>query len=116
MDYRLMEMIPALPSNILLKGKKGKWLLNNSVAQKLPSEVLNFKKLGFSVPWENYIKNDKRFSNIINDIQNGSLNQLIGRFKPIINSKNQSLSDGFKTPMIRQLMMLEIWRKNYLEK
>ena len=116
MDYRLMEMIPALPSDILLKGKKGKWLLYNSVAQKLPSEVLNFKKLGFSVPWEKYMKNDKRFAKVIDAIHQGSLNHLIEKFSPVINSKNQGLSPGFETPMIRQLMMLEIWRKNYLER
>lgn len=115
MDYRLMEMIPALPSNFLLKGKKGKWLLYNSVAQKLPHEVLNFKKLGFSVPWEKYISNDQRFSNVIKDIQKGSLNDLIGKFTPVTKSLNQGISPGFETPMLRQLMMIEIWRKNYLE-
>jgi asparagine synthase (glutamine-hydrolysing) len=115
MDYRLMEMIPALPSDILLKGKKGKWLLYNSVAQKLPSEVLNFKKLGFSVPWENHMKHDVRFTQIVENIYKGSLNHLLGKFRPIIEAENLNLHSGFSTPMIRQLMMLEIWRKNYLE-
>ncbi len=115
MDYRLMEMIPALPSDMLLKGKKGKWLLYNSVAQKLPSEVLNFKKLGFSVPWEKYMKNDIRFNNVVKDIHKGSLSHLLGKFNPVISSLNKGVNPGFETPMVRQLMMLEIWRKNYLE-
>ncbi len=67
MDYRLMEMIPALPSNYLLKGKKGKFLLYNSVAKKLPQEVRDFKKLGFSVPWSVYLKNDPSFMDFISN-------------------------------------------------
>ena len=90
-------------------------MLYNSVAQKLPSQVLNFKKLGFSVPWEKYMKSDKRFVNVIEAIHRGSLNHLLGKFIPVINPNNQALSPGFVTPMIRQLMMLELWRKNYLE-
>jgi asparagine synthase (glutamine-hydrolysing) len=116
MDYRLMEMIPALPTNILLKGKKGKKLLYNSVAQKLPEKVLSFKKLGFSVPWDSYVESDSRFSKISNDIKNGSLDNFIGKFKPITKLDLVNNKTEFMKATSRQLMMLEIWRKNYLEK
>jgi asparagine synthase (glutamine-hydrolysing) len=116
MDYRLMEMIPALPTNILLKGKKGKKLLYDSIAQKLPIEVLNFKKLGFSVPWESYMKSDLRFLKLTKDIQNGSLDNYLGKFKPIAKLDMISGKSEFKKAISRQLMMLEIWRENYLEK
>jgi asparagine synthase (glutamine-hydrolysing) len=115
MDYKLMEMIPALPSNCLLKGKKGKYLLVNSVAKKLPQEVLSFKKLGFSVPWERYMKEDERFSDCLNRIRGGSLRDIIGDFdvSPLFSSKGQN--GTVKTALIRQLLMLQIWKDSYLK-
>jgi asparagine synthase (glutamine-hydrolysing) len=116
MDYRLMEMIPALPTNFLLQGKKGKRLLCNSIAKKLPLEVLNFKKLGFSIPFKKYFESDPRFLNITNDIQKGSLDNYLGKFNPISKLDLNSEKSEFEKSLSRQLIMLEIWRKNYLDK
>jgi asparagine synthase (glutamine-hydrolysing) len=116
MDYRLMEMIPALPTNILLKGKKGKRLLCNSVAKELPIEVLNFKKLGFSIPFKEHFESDSRFLNIKKDIQKGSLASYLQKFNPISKLDLNSDKSEFEKSLSRQLIMLEIWRKNYLDK
>jgi asparagine synthase (glutamine-hydrolysing) len=114
MDYRLMEMIPALSSNYLLKGKKGKYLLANSVAKKLPQEVLSFKKLGFSVPWEKYMKQDEQFADSLNSIEKGSLKEIIGDFdiRPLFNNNSR---DGVKNALTRQLLMLHIWQESYFK-
>ena len=115
MDYRLMEMIPALPSNCLLKGKKGKFLLVNSVAKKLPQEVLSFKKLGFSVPWERYMREDERFADCLNSIRGGSLRDIIGDFDVSPLFSNNGQNGTVKTALIRQLLMLHIWKDSYLK-
>jgi asparagine synthase (glutamine-hydrolysing) len=114
MDYRLMEMIPALPSKNLLKGKKGKYLLVNSVAKKLPTEVLAFKKLGFSVPWEKYMREDEKFVDCLNSIKKGSLNDIIGNFD-VHSLFNKNYYSEVNTALIRQLLMLHIWHETYLK-
>ena len=116
MDYRLMEMIPALPSRYLLRGKKGKFLLRNSVAKQLPNEVLSFKKLGFSVPWNLYLKEDERFSEIIEGIRDGSLNNILGDFnvKQLFNQKEIQNNDLSKV-LLRHFIMLQLWNKEYLQ-
>jgi asparagine synthase (glutamine-hydrolysing) len=110
MDYRLMEMIPALPSNYLLKEKKGKYLLVNSVAKKLPQEVLSFKKLGFSVPWERYMKEDERFADCFNRIKAGSLRDVIGDLDVSPLFTNHIQNETVKKALLRQLLMLQIWK------
>lgn len=116
MDYRLMEMIPAMPSEILLKGKKGKFLLFNSVAAQLPKEVLSFRKLGFSVPWEKYMAEEDMFRENIQQIQSGSLNDLF----PELNVKklitDYKGNDSFSSAMVRQLIMTNTWKENYLKR
>lgn len=115
MDYRLMEMIPALPSEYLLKGKKGKFLLYNSVAKRLPQEVVSFKKLGFSVPWEKYLNHRGAFQEYIDKIGKGEYSEITGelRVKSII--ENSRKGDTLSEALVRQLLMIAMWKDRYLK-
>lgn len=115
MDYRLMEMIPAMPTNILLKGKKGKYLLFNSVATQLPHEVLSFRKLGFSVPWEKYMAEADVFRQSVSQIQAGSLGDLFPELNVKQLVKDYKGNDSFSSAMVRQLIMTNTWKENYLK-
>lgn len=116
LDYRLMEMIPALPSANLLKGKKGKHLLFASVAQQLPREVLRFRKLGFSVPWEQLMNRNGFFQDSLSNISSGSLRDIF----PGLNAKRlierSEAHNSFSSAMLRQLVMADVWRQQYLKK
>ena len=116
LDYRFLEQIPAIPSKHLLKGKKGKYLLFNSVGRKLPESVRKFRKLGFSVPWNSYLKKDSQLGHAITNIRNGSLADFFPRlqveklFQPGVNSA------GVNEALIRQLLMTELWSSGYLKR
>lgn len=116
MDYRLMEMLPAIPTNFLLKGKKGKHLLFNSVATQLPNEVLSFKKLGFSVPWEKYMEGEDIFRQSLSQIEGGSLEEFFPKLKVKQLIKGYKSKDSFSSAMIRQLIMTNSWKENYLKR
>src|SRR5690606_3211995 len=81
LDYRFLEQIPAIPSKYLLTGKKGKYLLFNSVGKRLPESVRKFRKLGFSVPWNNCLKQDNQLGQYITNIRNGSLTEFFPRLQ-----------------------------------
>lgn len=115
LDYRFLEMIPALPSNFLLKGKKGKWLLFNSIGKKLPDSVRKFRKLGFSVPWEQYIRSNDVFLDFINNLDKSDVFNL-----PVVSEMSgKQIKTLFKDKspvgesIVRHLFMLSIWQKNY---
>ncbi len=76
LDFRLIETISALPSKYLFKGKKGKFLLINSIGKKLPNIVIKFRKAGFEVPWEKYIQNSREFKKIIEQLPKSKLSKL----------------------------------------
>ncbi|MEO7990185.1 MAG: asparagine synthase (glutamine-hydrolyzing) [Chryseolinea sp.] len=115
MDYRLMEMVPAMPTKYLLTGHKGKYLLNNSVAKQLPSEVRSFKKLGFSVPWDKYMKDEGMFKDSVNQIESGSLDELFPGLKINQLVNGYKSNDSFSSAMIRQLIMTNSWKESYLK-
>src|SRR5206468_5082133 len=56
LDYRLVEMLAALPSSVLFMGRRSKGLLRASVGSRLPPRVLRHRKWGFGVPWKQYLR------------------------------------------------------------
>jgi len=116
MDYRILEMAPALPSHLLLRGKKGKRLLYESVAQKLPPQVLHFKKLGFSVPWESYIGKDEVFRSFIDGLADGKALELFEGLQAKQLMADHKIGDPVANTLIRQLFMIELWFTEYLNK
>ena len=56
LDYRLVEFIEGLPSNLRLNGFTGKYLHKKACEKWLPKEVVNRKKKGFINPIENWFR------------------------------------------------------------
>jgi asparagine synthase (glutamine-hydrolysing) len=56
LDYRLVEMLAALPSSVLFMGRSSKGLLRAAVGSRLPPNVLRHRKWGFGVPWKVYLR------------------------------------------------------------
>lgn len=113
MDYRLMEMIPALPARHLLKGKKGKYLLSHTLGQRLPQEVISFKKMGFSVPWESYMAHQASLSESIASIAKGSLDDLFPELDVSRLAREYAQNAPVAISMMRHLIMTHRWKEIY---
>jgi asparagine synthase (glutamine-hydrolysing) len=61
LDPRLIAGLGTLNDKLLFSGKKGKYILKSTMENKLPQEILNFKKIGLSSPWENYLVSNSKF-------------------------------------------------------
>ncbi len=57
LDYQLVEFVMSLPDKykVPLTPKK---LLCDALGDMLPSEIVNRPKMGFTLPWKNWLKND----------------------------------------------------------
>ena len=55
LDQRLIIGLGSLEDKWLFTGKKWKYILKSAMASRLPDEILNFKKVGLSVPWGDYL-------------------------------------------------------------
>ena len=118
LDYRLIEMIGALPIEYLLKGAKGKYLLFNSIGKSLPNEIRSFKKNGFAVPWEKYLLHNEQFILELEEMKKNPIFDFgVLKFVDIemlvSGLKNK---DVRKITLLRQMLMLHFWFKNYYNK
>ena len=73
LDYRLVEMLAALPSSALFNGRRAKGILRRAVGFRLPRAVLQHRKWGFGVPWKQYMRQEKRLQALLHDMPNASL-------------------------------------------
>lgn len=55
LDYRVVEYAARLPSHLKLKGNVKKHILKKTLSRNLPHAILHRKKMGFSVPLENWL-------------------------------------------------------------
>jgi asparagine synthase (glutamine-hydrolysing) len=58
LDYRILEFAARLPYNLKIRNSKGKLLLRKLASRRLPEELENQPKLGFSIPSAKWLRGD----------------------------------------------------------
>ena len=118
LDQRLIVGIGTLDNKWLFSGKKGKFVLWKSMQDKLPSEILNFKKVGLSTPWGDYLTQNELLKNELNDFRKSEIFEL--PYLEAINPDelvNQFLKGNqLMVSYIMPLFMMHVWYKNYVQK
>jgi asparagine synthase (glutamine-hydrolysing) len=118
LDSRLTIGLNSLEDKWLFKGKKWKYILKSAMKERLPDEILKFKKVGLSVPWGDYIIKSHAFKEELDSFSKSDMFQM--PYFENINIKKliQNLQDGDirMTPYIMPLFMMHIWMKTYATK
>lgn len=60
LDYRVVEFAARIPSSLKLKGKEKKFILKECFSGMLDDDILYRKKMGFSVPLAEWLRNELR--------------------------------------------------------
>ncbi|MEO7768019.1 MAG: asparagine synthase C-terminal domain-containing protein, partial [Ferruginibacter sp.] len=117
MDYRLIEGIGTLKDSFLFKGKKNKFLLSNTIAKTLPGYIQNLRKIGFSVPWNEYILKNEYFRTALENLEKCDLFKqgIFGKLN-IPQLKKEFISRGNHKPLIIQLVFMYVWYTNYFKR
>lgn len=118
LDPRLVVGLGSLEDKWLFKGKKWKFILKKAMEERLPDEILKFKKVGLSVPWGDYITKSPAFKDELESFTKSDLFQ-IPYFEHLNIGKlvqNLQKGDTRMTPYIMPLFMMHIWMKTYATK
>ncbi|MCU0320942.1 MAG: asparagine synthase (glutamine-hydrolyzing) [Chitinophagaceae bacterium] len=117
LDHRIIEGLHSLPNHYFVRGKKGKFILSEAFGKYLPKEVMDFKKIGFSVPWSEYISKNDFFRNHWDNMDKSQIMQM-GALKLLDLNKikqeyvsNKHASDS----LVRQMFFLTLWYENYFQ-
>lgn len=118
LDPRLIVGLGTLDDKWLFTGKKWKYILKKSMQQRLPSAILDFKKVGLSAPWGDYITKSPAFKEELQAFSKSDLFQMPYFENIKIEKMIQQLENGNTnmTPYIMPLFMMHIWMKTYTSK
>ncbi|MDB2363534.1 asparagine synthase (glutamine-hydrolyzing) [Flavobacteriales bacterium] len=108
LDHRLVEFMYQVDFSVKMKGYERKSVLRNTIGKKLPVELLNAPKKGFSVPLREWFKGNS-FSEKLNELtssNNGLNNQLVSK---IIDDNRSGKKDNGN--FIWQLFLYQAWLK-----
>lgn len=118
LDYRLVERLCAAPTSSFISKSTSKHLLRNSLGDRLPDSIRTGRKWGFGVPWSQYFREIPIFRNEVEQLpaadpirdapfDRNQLKSIISQFLA---------GDNRHAPVIRQLVMLSIWRRSYFQR
>lgn len=115
LDHKLIEGLGTLPNDFLLKGNKGKYILNESFKTFLPKSVLKFRKVGFSVPWVQHLKQNETLLYGWNTMEKSEiLNMGVLKLLNIQQLRSEyNNGDTSKESLLRQLFFISFWYNNY---
>ena len=118
LDPRLIIGLGSLDDKWLFAGKKWKFILKKAMQERLPNEILQFKKVGLSAPWGDYITKSTAFKDELESFSKSELFQMpyfehINIQKLVLNLQK---GDNRMTPYIMPLFMMHIWMKTYAAK
>jgi asparagine synthase (glutamine-hydrolysing) len=117
LDQRLVKGLGSLDDKWLFTGKKGKYILKSSVKNRLPEDILNFRKIGLSAPWGDYLTENPAFAEEVESFQGSD----IFRMPYFENINPEKLVDALRNgdkqmvSYIMPLFMLHIWLKYYVQ-
>lgn len=117
LDQRLITGLGSLDDKWLFTGKKGKFILKSAMENRLPEEILKFRKVGLSTPWGDYITKSPAFKDELESFSRSDIFQMPYfeniNIKKLIHNLQQG--DTRMVAYIMPLFMMHIWMKHYVE-
>jgi len=114
LDHKLLEFAATLPSNFKINGFSMKYIAKRCLRKQIPAEILERKKAGFPVPYENWLRTDLRDS--VNNILLDRETVDRGYFKKSTVEKlvRDNAESGGYAKEIFSLVVLELWHREFL--
>ncbi|MGC8667530.1 MAG: asparagine synthase (glutamine-hydrolyzing) [Chthonomonadales bacterium] len=109
LDYRLVEVLASLPSEVVGDGNKR--LLREALGSRLPAAVLRGRKWGFAVPWSRYLRHVPELRTLVQEMPNMEP----VRSGPLDTARVRSAVEAFlrgsshDAALVQELAMITVW-------
>ena len=117
LDYRVVEYAATIPSRLKLKGKEKKYILKKTFSNLLPSDVLYRKKMGFSVPLAQWLRQEIfHYANSIFTSSESGIYEIF-EFSKVSNMWDVHVNgDDYYTQELWAMLAFEMWWQKYMAK
>lgn len=111
LDYRLVEWAAQLPQEFLFEHGVGKAVLRRALEGHLPASVLQHKKWGFGVPWQELFRRQPVLRGWVQQLPTQEVFESMPGGPAQIQGKVQRFlaGDDALIPLVRQWVMISLW-------
>jgi asparagine synthase (glutamine-hydrolysing) len=115
LDHKLLEFAASLPENFKVRGFKTKYIAKQALRSRVPREILERKKVGFPVPYEEWMRNELK--DWVRDILLDRASVSRGYFNKscIEHLIDKDLKDHSHPKEILSLVSLELWHRSFVD-
>lgn len=115
LDHKLVEFAARLPERMKLRGLTTKYILRQAMADKIPAEILNRKKMGFPVPIGAWLRGE--FRHLIDEYVLGARASERGIFEPdfVRNLVARHQAGENHAERLWMLVNFEIWQRRFID-
>jgi asparagine synthase (glutamine-hydrolysing) len=115
LDYRIAEFAARLPANLRLHGLTTKYLMRRAMEGVLPDPILHRPKLGFNLPYKNWLRTELR--PLLLDVLSSDHLRQQGLFEPryvqaLVHEHLEGVRDH--AHKLWQLLIFQLWADRYL--
>ncbi len=115
LDHKFVEFAATIPSSLIMRNGKGKYILLQALRKLLPEEILGRKKMGFIFPIDYWLKGPlksvvEKFLSRESVQKRGILN-----FDEVLKIKNHFYSGKLPFFKLWNLVVLELWHRYYID-
>jgi asparagine synthase (glutamine-hydrolysing) len=119
LDDRLAELSGQIPAALKLKGFQKRYIFKQAMKDILPQKVLYKQKHGFGVPLAQWLLENPRMKQLMNDMMHDPLTRQRGYFRAGFFEKLMELhrrQPNFYGEIVWYLVALELWHRQHLQK
>jgi asparagine synthase (glutamine-hydrolysing) len=115
LDRALVEFALRLPTSLLIRGTRRKWILRRAFADTLPKENLARRKQGFGLPVGRWLRSELR--PMLDDVvlSDRALRRGFLRPEAVRRLAQEHLAGVDHTHRLWSLLMLELWHREFID-
>jgi asparagine synthase (glutamine-hydrolysing) len=114
-DFKLHTGVFSLPDQWFDTKGKGKKILMDSIGKKLPEFITKHRKIGLSIPWNEYMLENYYFKEKFMEMEKSPLFQMGHLNQLDVKKITNQYKNGFKEDhaLVHQLFFLSLWYDEY---
>jgi len=119
LDDRLAEFSGRIPATLKLKGFEKRFLFKQAMKEILPEKIINKKKHGFGVPLAQWLLQNPRMTELMQDTMQDSVTRQRGYFRMEFLAKLRELhriQPNYYGEIVWYLVALELWHRKHLKR
>ena len=113
LDYRVLEFAASLPMHYKVSGWKLKRILKAALVESVPREILNRKKTGFPVPYDDWMRKEMKDFVFDTILATNAASDLYFCKKAITNLLQSNQQGKGYSKEVFSLLVFELWHRQF---